>query len=264
MCFNLTCAKAHAALIGKNAGYLEDWNSIYRDRAEAISGAWGELDGALSEFGDELPSLGAKATRKLQGYFARVAEKRIQLSAIRTDMSLIAKNEGLLVDKFNAGYALLNNALKTFHRQDVILYGNIKDQARIATGDTPKMPGVDILNVDYRDVVRYRIVSHQAIGVAITAINIWEEFFEMIIMCKNHYFNPVSGGVFRPYRGIHFVLVDESKFPFELQLVTRHREAVGVLDHGMYKGIGGQIDEEVASYIREISVACNVLESSRL
>ena len=247
--------------------YLNAWRKLYNHRSAEIFQLWLELDEARHFERYDLEKESISSSANLQRYFSRVAERRLRRSQLRSDLSMLAAKKDLLQSKYNGGRTKIQSVLNSIHRKEVAFYGNVKNSNSIfslrhlANGVKKK----DLLNIDYRDLVRYRIVCTNCSDIVYISIAFWENLFEKIAMCKNYYFSPLSKGVQRPYRGVHFLFVDGTGFPFELQIVSRYREAVGLLDHSIIYKPEKKIEmTQHISYLEAVSLYCNIIESKLL
>ena len=115
--------------------------------------------------------------------------------------------------------------------ESVQIYGGLKDLSAIernifAAAETSQTP-------DLWDSARLRIVvPHPGYAVDL-ARAIGERYPHSIVRCRNYFTNPRAGGT-DLYRGCHLELQSDDEEAVEVQIITRRREAVGLLDHSFW------------------------------
>lgn len=86
---------------------------------------------------------------------------------------------------------------------------------------------------DIWDLVRYRIAFERVSDVIKLSVALWGKYFDDIIRCRNYYFSPRGGNVEDWYRAIHFEIRDGNNDIFEVQIMTKTRLVVGLMDHAV-------------------------------
>lgn len=146
-----------------------------------------------------------------------------------------------------------------FRGEAVRIYGGLKNcdavERKIArAGRDGSLP-------DCWDVVRLRVVVAHSGKVLDTATAIRERYADSVIRCRNYIANPRADAT-AMYRGSHLALQSDDEEAVEVQIVTRRREAVGLLDHAfVLKGRVCFASAEHRHWLRHFSCMANVLDS---
>ncbi|HYI41602.1 MAG TPA: hypothetical protein VE053_14930 [Allosphingosinicella sp.] len=244
--------------------YSQAWLTYYSGRQKEIIDSWRRVDTRIGEAGPELEALVVTAEKHLQKLFVRVAERDHQNTQVRSDLGRLASNQAILEQKFAYFMNELSKFTATLHRPSV-LYGSVKELESLQDSAVRQYKtrgtGAKHLNTDYRDLVRFRLVCDSMHALLITCTQFWEFFFDNVISCKNYYFAPVANSKVRPYRGIHYLIIDRTGFPSEIQIISAVREAVGVLDHKLlYKSDTHGVPDDYVEYVTKSSMCSNLLD----
>ncbi|MBP2160358.1 MULTISPECIES: hypothetical protein [Asticcacaulis] len=242
------------------------WSDLYIARSEGIFQKWDDIDTAclLFDKGVELEALHAQ--KRLQRVLVRVAEKEPKSTKIRSDLSMLASDRPFLQGRFHDFEYRLGNFTASLHETvRPIFYGNVKEipslQKSIIDNRKPMPTAAHRINTDYRDLVRFRFVASDISSLIRLCWELWDNFFDEIVLCKNYYLNPISIPSVRPYNGIHFIIVDADGFPAEVQIITAVREAIGILDHRIvYKADPRQVPHDFVNYISLGSMAAIIVD----
>lgn len=199
------------------------------------------------------------------------------IQQVDLDLRRVSKNWRLVVTQADAMQELYDESLsrllafceKRDLQSNCRLYGGVKDfsslngkvnQISRLSKDSRVRPKMD----DVWDVVRFRLVLEDAKSVRQACQFLWEDFFDAVIRCRNYYFMPKAKNSLNSYRAVHFEFANIDGHIFELQVQTRFREAISLLDHSfVFKGDIEFFDHEHELWMRAMSAAAIYLEHQR-
>jgi len=139
-------------------------------------------------------------------------------------------------------------------------YGGVKPQASINQKLREHLNGKDL---DLWDGVRFRIVAPDLLGIMALGDLFLSDFSSEIIRCRNYYHRPRNGEA-DAYRAIHIELEDRPYNYVEVQMLTATREAIGLFDHTLRKGVLKFQSQDHAFWLDDLSYACNVWDAVSL
>jgi hypothetical protein len=148
----------------------------------------------------------------------------------------------------------------------VDMYGGVKplDSIRRKAYSSKEGNAVQRNVLDLWDLVRFRIHTRNLYSLLKLGIAFWDRYFDDVLRCRNYYFYPRGGDPHDAYRALHFELRDTRGGMFEVQLMTRYRDAVSILDHApRFKRRINFMDGEHESWLIRMSFAANIIEFER-
>jgi len=252
--------KIHLARLFKfDIKFAEFWGSLNSEQRDALTVLWKELHEAsdLGTASSEVLYLASfDRTRRL---FLGIQEKGSSYINLPPNWTDFVKDKVAKLEYYNAAYEFLSR----FVRQQGLearLYGGIKSDESIRNKQKRSAGGVFF---DLWDVIRFRVVLCDLPALMSFSNAVWQTHFESIAKCRNFYFRP-RNGPHDPYRAIHFELLFND-IPLELQVMSRHREAVCHLDHQfILKRNIEFLDHHHERWLRAVSRTANILEVNDL
>src|SRR6185369_1268798 len=161
-----------------------------------------------------------------------------------------------------------NERLKSFLQspfltEGIRLYGGIKSLSslmeKIVRAKIQRSVEADPLV--FWDIVRFRIVCPSLGELAMVGKSFWDYFSADTVRCRNFYTRPQHGILQLPYRAIHFELADEDERLVEVQLMSKYREAVALIEHStLFKRKISCLDEQHEKLLFELSQKANIAE----
>jgi hypothetical protein len=223
---------------------------------------WRCLDVAEQRPSRDLAALHADATVRAQRWFVSVQEREFMNSAIPPQWHSAARDHEMKTQLYDrALHRLL--AFSEGLPIGIRIYGGLKSEESI---EHKILQGWrDSAIFDLWDVVRFRIVTPNLDSALNVAARVWDHFWDDVVRCRNYYYRPRQrnldvNGSGDPYRAVHFELSDRNGV-FEVQVMTRNREAVSLLDHRfVLKRTLPFLNAEHESWLKAISLACNVID----
>jgi hypothetical protein len=261
----VTCLDIHRYLLSRFPEYEKNWHSLFVSRESMIGEQWQKIDARVFESDEAIDLYMDRCEKALQRFFVRLAECQYKQTRIRSDLAMLSSDRTVLENKLDYFQAELSRFSSALHGLPGVCYGGVKEITAIQKSMIRRYKSDDnygkFLNTDYRDLVRFRFVYPNRLNILRVAHQFWEHFFDEIVYCKNYYLNPIATSKIRPYRGIHFLIIDKTGFPAEIQIVTAVREAVGILDHKLiYKADIHGVPKDYLTYIKTASMYANILD----
>ena len=257
---------AHIERVVKGDRYFEDfWKRQSEMRRAAYRRTWEEIEDIDSVGGDHLVRECVECFDLTKRYFVRIQEREFLYHRIPDDWALFVRNINAKRRLFQESLIRLESLVKLAGLDDVaVIYGNIKDDdslerklRSVKTGTTLQANIMDLW-----DIVRFRVVVPDLGYLMQLSLSVWERYFDQVLRCRNYYFRARNGDASDPYRAIHFELANDWGHVIELQLMTKRREAVSLLDHAaLFKGTLRSFGEEAEKWLREFSAKGNVLDA---
>jgi hypothetical protein len=149
----------------------------------------------------------------------------------------------------------------------ILVYGGIKSDASIDRKLGLEREGTDLQQstTDLWDVVRFRVVTADLGTLLEVGLRFWETFFEKLMRCRNYYYRPKHGYEDDPYRAVHFELEPVPGRMIEIQLITRVREAMSMMDHSLYfKRTNPFLDQQHKDWLLQHTWKANILDAQLL
>jgi len=240
------------------------WDSFDNLTKEKLMSFWDKCIKYMNDFtSNQILSQNAEVYLKTRGFFSLVQEKPFRYSEIPKQWRSILDYP----DKMQELYSSIHNKLLNFTKlngiyDNVDFYGSIKTLDSIekkinliSKGSAPRKNLIDIW-----DLIRFRICTDDLKQLVKIGYQIWCNYFDNIINCRNYYFMPRNGNVDDAYRAIHFQILDSDQCMFELQLLTKSRDAISLLDHSIVFRKIIQVDTTNLILLQQMSYVSNILE----
>jgi len=225
---------------------------------------WADIDSYENVDAPDLLEAHLTAFELSKRRFVRVQEREFLYDRIPNDWAAFARDwiaKQRLYDEGLIRLRALIDLCGLIH--DACIYGNIKaddsldrklSQARLGTSIQANV-------TDLWDIVRFRIIVPSLDSLLQLALRFWEIFFDQVLRCRNYYFRPRNLHSNDPYRAIHFELANHQQHMIEVQLMTRRREAVSLLDHAaLFKGTLKSMSSVEKQWLLEFSMKANILD----
>lgn len=251
-------------LYEKDVFFKTKWSSLNDLEKEKMISFWNNCRNYLNNLTlDQVISQNKEVYLKTRGFFSLIQEKTFRYSHIPPQWRLILDSP----DKIQKMYDTNRDDLLKFINKNSIcknidFYGGIKSLNSIekkvkiiSQGSAPRRNLIDIW-----DLVRYRICTNDLEYLVKIGYQIWCEYFDKIISCRNYYFIPRNGNIDDAYRAIHFQILDNIGGMFELQLVTKFRDSISLLDHSIIFRKTIQVDYKWNVFLQQLSFISNILE----
>jgi hypothetical protein len=177
------------------------------------------------------------ASERTKRFFLPIQEKDFAYPHVAPDWSAFVRN----AKAKNSLYEYSLNMLQAFISRGgfqclVVVYGGIKSDASIdrKLGFEREGTSLQQKTTDLWDVVRFRVVTTDLLTLREVGLRLWETFFEKLMRCRNYYYRPKHNYEDDPYRAVHFELEPVPGRMIEIQLISRVREAMSMMDHSLY------------------------------
>jgi hypothetical protein len=257
---------AHVERVVREDRYFEHfWRRASEIRRADYRRTWEEIEGADFAGDDHLIRQCLESFDAAKRYFVRIQEREFLYHRIRDDWALFVRDANAKERLFQETLIRLEALVKLAGLHDVaLIYGNIKDDASLDRKLRSEKTGTTLqANImDLWDVVRFRIVVPDLGYLMQLSLCAWEKYFDQVLRCRNYYYRARNGDPKDPYRAIHFELANDRGHVIELQLMTKRREAVSLLDHAaLFKGTLESFGEADEKWLREFSAKGNVLDA---
>lgn len=252
-------------LHSKDQNFSKFWQSQSDDDKNKYQAAWKLLNELTKLNFDDIQQSNKKVYLQTRIWLSLVQEIGFSYKRIPEHWAVTASKPQKLQDMYNYNLdqlSIIINKIDT--KNQPILYGGVKEYSSIR--EKIELHGNENNAVrrnvqDLWDLVRFRIVVNDLQDLAAVGIGMWRESFSEIVRCRNYYFYPRGDNFDDPYRAIHFEILDDRQGMFELQIMTKHREAVSLLDHGpKFKRSISVNDERMDEWITKLSYAANIAE----
>jgi hypothetical protein len=256
---------AHIDLLERgDTAYKAFWTSLTEDAQRNYRKLWNEIDGSTR--GDLLSREYSSANDTTQRWFLRVQEKEFQYSKIPSDWIQLVRDMSAKQHLYELGLARLTEFISLSGVKGLRVYGGIKPDESLDRKIFESRQGnaVQVNLLDLWDVVRFRIVAEDLDTLLEVSVKFWEWMFGDILRCRNYYYRPRLGNPDDAYRAIHFELVADRERMVEVQMMTRCREAIGLLDHALlFKKTLQFLDANHRQWLIEFSKKGNVYDFLR-
>ena len=202
---------------------------------------------------------------KLSQYMVRIQDAPFDYSRIPVDWIDVVRDKEAKLELYKTAKSKIDRFFQSHCTDErVELYGGIKSEESLTRKLTrPKQTNDQFrtMLLDTWDVVRFRIVAPNISVLRDIALNMWEQHYLRVLRCRNYYFHPKDHNQMNPYRAIHFELEIYSGRIIEVQLMTKSRELVCLLDHApMFKKSLGVFTLSQLEWLTNISLKSNVYE----
>lgn len=237
MTTHLSLLKPHLELLLKSDPNFQSlWFSFDETRRRAFVNTVVNLERTCSDsqLGREFSNANDIARRRL----VTVQQRDFQHSRLPKDWPLFIMDDVRRSSLYDSALESLGGLVSSIEQNvDIRLYGGLKvlksiDPERLKAKSESRIQR--ILD-DTWDAVRFRIVVGSLDQLEAVALQIWRQWIDAVLRCRNYYFFPKAGSEQHPYRAIHFQVLDVSGYPYEVQIMTLNAEVTSHLEHACFK-----------------------------
>jgi hypothetical protein len=264
MQFNML--NAHIERVGHEDPFFRTfWGGASDDRQLEYRRTWERIETAIGFGGERLQQAHLRSFDLSKRFFVRVQEREFLYDRVPDDWAAFARNLAAKQALYAEGLIRLEALVELLGMSNVALvYGNIKEDRSLDMKLNREGTGSAIQTnvIDLWDIVRFRIVVPDLNSLLLLSVRFWEKFFDQVLRCRNYYFRPRNGHAGDPYRAVHFELANNRNHMIEVQLMTKLREAVALLDHAaLFKGTLQSFTANDERWLREFSMKANILDA---
>ncbi len=210
------------------------WHELSETRRAGYWRMWEDIEAAGINPCSEVDAEHSRCHDIGKRWFVRVQEREFMYNRVPRDWSAFVRDVSAKEALYRQSVARLEAFIELCEMgQDVLLYGGIKADESLDKKLNEGRGGTGIQTnvLDLWDIVRFRIVVPSVQALLRLSIRMWETYFDEVLRCRNYYFRPRNDDPDDPYRAIHFELANESGHMIEVQVMSKRREAVSLLDH---------------------------------
>jgi ppGpp synthetase/RelA/SpoT-type nucleotidyltranferase len=251
-------------LLEKDPHFCEFWESKSFIEQNEYNNLWSKLLVDTKKTDEKLQKSCLVIQNYLSRIFSLIQEKTFEYQRVPADWPLTANNRVYLQKIYKRNLRALNLKLEKLEvDKNVSIYGGVKSEESLNRKLFEEHQGTSIQQnvLDIWDLVRFRICVNDLKDLLRVGLAFWNGNFENLIRCRNYYFIPRSSNPFDSYRALHFELIDDHGCIFEVQVMTKWREAVSLLDHApKFKRNNGNFSSEVIAWLDKLSMAANIYE----
>ena len=204
------------------------------------------------------------ALEKLSQYMVRIQDTPFDYSRIAIDWIEVVRDDEAKKELYEFANSEIIHFCRSHCTDDRIkLYGGIKSEESLTRRLTRPKTEDQFRKVllDTWDVVRFRIVAPNIMVLRDVALHMWEDYYSQVLRCRNYYFHPKDHNQMDPYRAIHFELEISPGRIIEIQLMSKSRELVCLLDHApMFKKTLDVFTIPQLEWLTDISLKSNIFE----
>lgn len=240
------------------------WHGLDEAQRAEYWRTWEDIESAAVNACSEVDAEHSRCHDISKRWFVRVQEREFMYDRVPLDWSAFVRDSSAKQILYNQSLARLQAFLELCEmRHDVRLYGGIKGDGsldkKLIEGRGGKSIQMNVL--DLWDVVRFRIVVPSAHSLLNLCIRMWETYFDEVLRCRNYYFIPRNDDPDDPYRAINFELANDSGHMIEVQVMTKRREAVSLLDHAaLFKKTLNEFTSDDHQWLVCFSKTANLLD----